>query len=141
MSTVGLKDESPAMTVSPIVENLEAVRNRVAAVTAEGDTDKPPPRLIAVSKTKPLEDLREAYEAGQRIFGENYVSQLGHLRSIAVHLCMIEVVRQRQVVRSIEGGQLLLKPTIINTRVRSNSSSRYAHSSPVCDVPSTLNIN
>lgn len=98
------------MTVSPIVENLEAVRNRVAAVTAEGDTDKPPPRLIAVSKTKPLEDLREAYEAGQRIFGENYVSQLGYLRSIAAHPCVIEVVGQRQVVRSIEGGQLLLKP-------------------------------
>ena len=89
MSAVGLKDESPAMTVSPIVENLEAVRNRVAAVTAEGATDKLPPRLVAVSKTKPLEDLREAYEAGQRIFGENYVSQLGYLRlqSIVVHLC------------------------------------------------------
>lgn len=27
--------------------------------------------LIAVSKTKPVEDLREAYEAGQRLFGEN----------------------------------------------------------------------
>lgn len=28
-------------------------------------------RLIAVSKTKPVEDLQEAYEAGQRLFGEN----------------------------------------------------------------------
>ncbi len=28
-------------------------------------------RLIAVSKTKPIEDLQEAYEAGQRLFGEN----------------------------------------------------------------------
>lgn len=83
MSAVGLKDESPAMTVSSIEENLEAVRSRVAAVTAEGGTDKALPRLIAVSKTKPLEDLREAYEAGQRIFGENYVSRLGYLRSIA----------------------------------------------------------
>lgn len=87
MSTAGLKDESPAMTVSPIVDNLEAVRNRVAAVTAEGGADKPPPRLIAVSKTKPLEDLREAYEAGQRIFGENYVSQLGQLLIIVRNLC------------------------------------------------------
>ena len=75
------------MTVSSIEENLEAVRNRVAAVTAEGGTDKALPRLIAVSKTKPLEDLREAYEAGQRIFGENYVSRLGYLRSIAVYIC------------------------------------------------------
>jgi hypothetical protein len=30
-------------------------------------------RLVAVSKTKPVELLRQAYEAGQRDFGENYV--------------------------------------------------------------------
>jgi uncharacterized pyridoxal phosphate-containing UPF0001 family protein len=30
-------------------------------------------RLVAVSKTKPVEALREAYDAGQRDFGENYV--------------------------------------------------------------------
>jgi hypothetical protein len=33
-------------------------------------------RLVAVSKTKPAEALREAYDAGQRIFGENYVQEL-----------------------------------------------------------------
>lgn len=31
------------------------------------------PRLVAVSKTKPVEALKEAYDAGQRVFGENYV--------------------------------------------------------------------
>jgi PLP dependent protein len=32
--------------------------------------------LVAVSKTKPLEDIRELYELGQRDFGENYVQEL-----------------------------------------------------------------
>ena len=32
--------------------------------------------LVAVSKTKPNEDLLEAYEAGQRIFGENKVQEM-----------------------------------------------------------------
>ncbi|MEZ4787685.1 MAG: YggS family pyridoxal phosphate-dependent enzyme [Flavobacterium haoranii] len=32
--------------------------------------------LVAVSKTKPNADLMEAYNAGQRIFGENYVQEL-----------------------------------------------------------------
>jgi len=32
--------------------------------------------LVAVSKTKPNEDLMEAYEAGQRIFGENKVQEM-----------------------------------------------------------------
>lgn len=44
-----------------IKENLERIRATVPAGT----------RLVAVSKTKPVEDLRAAYEAGQRIFGEN----------------------------------------------------------------------
>jgi pyridoxal phosphate enzyme (YggS family) len=33
-------------------------------------------KLVAVSKTKPIEALREAYDAGQRIFGENKVQEL-----------------------------------------------------------------
>lgn len=32
--------------------------------------------LVAVSKTKPIEDLKEAYEAGQRIFGENKIQEM-----------------------------------------------------------------
>jgi len=33
-------------------------------------------RLIAVSKTKSADDIRDAYDAGQRDFGENYVKEL-----------------------------------------------------------------
>ena len=29
--------------------------------------------LVAISKTKPNEDLMEAYKAGQRVFGENKI--------------------------------------------------------------------
>lgn len=32
--------------------------------------------LVAVSKTKPVEDLMEAYNAGQRIFGENKIQEM-----------------------------------------------------------------
>ena len=32
--------------------------------------------LVAVSKTKPVADLMEAYEAGQRIFGENKIQEM-----------------------------------------------------------------
>ena len=33
-------------------------------------------QLIAVSKTKPVSDIQELYNAGQRVFGENYVQEL-----------------------------------------------------------------
>lgn len=73
MSEAESKAEPKVAALSPIADNLEAVRQCVAKAAAEGA--KPMPRLVAVSKTKPLEDLHEAYEAGQRIFGENYVSR------------------------------------------------------------------
>ena len=33
-------------------------------------------QLVAVSKTKPITDLQEAYNAGQRIFGENKAQEM-----------------------------------------------------------------
>jgi pyridoxal phosphate enzyme (YggS family) len=33
-------------------------------------------KLVAVSKTKPIADIQEAYDAGQRIFGENKVQEM-----------------------------------------------------------------
>ena len=49
-----------------IKDNLQKIQNQI------GDRAC----LVAVSKTKPNEDLIEAYEAGQRIFGENKVQEL-----------------------------------------------------------------
>lgn len=40
-------------------------------------SDLPPDvKLVAVSKTKPLEDIKAAYNCGQRIFGENKIQEL-----------------------------------------------------------------
>ena len=33
-------------------------------------------QLVAVSKTKPVSDIREAYDAGQRLFGENKIQEM-----------------------------------------------------------------
>ena len=49
-----------------IKENLE----RIKATLPEGVT------LIAVSKTKPVSDVQEAYDAGHRNFGENYALEM-----------------------------------------------------------------
>lgn len=49
-----------------IKDNLNTIKSNLP----EGVT------LVAVSKTKPNEDLLEAYEAGQRVFGENKVQEM-----------------------------------------------------------------
>lgn len=40
------------------------------------ETDSLQVQLIAISKTKSVEDIKEAYDAGQRLFGENQVQEL-----------------------------------------------------------------
>jgi pyridoxal phosphate enzyme (YggS family) len=75
--------------------------------------------LVAVSKTKPLEDIQELYTLGQRDFGENYVQELvekarqlpgdirwhfiGHLQSNKVKLIAPFV----QLIQSIDSLKLL----------------------------------
>lgn len=78
--------------------------------------------LVAISKTKPNEDILEAYEAGQRIFGENLVQELvdkyeslpkdiqwhlvGHLQTnkvkyIAPFITLIESVDSLKLLKEI----------------------------------------
>ena len=52
--------------MSSISDNLTQLRGQLP----------PEVLLVAVSKTKPLEDLRTAYDAGQRDFGENRVQEM-----------------------------------------------------------------
>ena len=54
-----------------IQENLEMVRKEIEMTCARYGRRKEEVTLIAVSKTKPLEDLQEAYRAGIRDFGED----------------------------------------------------------------------
>ena len=53
---------------------LQDVLSRIAAVAKSVGTGAP--RLVAVSKTKPIEAVKTAYDAGQLHFGENYVQDL-----------------------------------------------------------------
>ncbi|MDE6219430.1 MAG: YggS family pyridoxal phosphate-dependent enzyme [Lachnospiraceae bacterium] len=59
-----------------IEENLKVVKNVIAAECQKSGRSPEEVTLIAVSKTKPVELLREAYECGCRDFGENKVQEL-----------------------------------------------------------------
>lgn len=56
--------------------NLEKIRSRINASARSAGRDPSTVRLVAVSKTKPAAMVDEAAEAGQLIFGENYVQEL-----------------------------------------------------------------
>lgn len=118
-----------------VKENLAVVQAAIqAAAAARTEALKAPQplpvRLVAVSKTKPVEALREAYDAGQRHFGENYVQELvekvphmpedvqwhfiGHLQSNKVStlvrgcplLACVETVDSEKLARTMDKAWL-----------------------------------
>ncbi len=97
-----------------IADNIKSLKN---------ETDTIKVQLIAVSKTKSIEEIKEAYDAGQRLFGENMVQELvdkyenlpkdiswhliGHLQSnkvkyIAPFISMIQSVDSLKLLQEID---------------------------------------
>lgn len=59
-----------------VQENLRAVREKIEAACQRAGRDPKEVTLIAVSKTKPVEMMEEAYAMGQLDFGENKVQEI-----------------------------------------------------------------
>lgn len=59
-----------------ISDNLKIVRNNIKEAAKSSNRNPDDITLISVSKTKPIEMLKEAYEAGERDFGENKVQEI-----------------------------------------------------------------
>jgi hypothetical protein len=97
-----------------IADNIKSLKNETGSINVT---------LIAVSKTKPVEEIQEAYDAGQRLFGENMVQELvekyeqlphdiqwhliGHLQSnkvkyIAPFISMIQSVDSLKLLQEID---------------------------------------
>lgn len=58
-----------------LVENVARVRERIAAAARRADRNPEEITLMGVSKTFPVERIREAHAAGLRVFGENRVQE------------------------------------------------------------------
>ena len=56
-------------------QRLEKVELRIAAACKRAGRSRDSVRLLAVSKTKPPEAIREAANCGLRLFGENKVQE------------------------------------------------------------------
>ncbi len=111
--------------MSAVAEGLEQVRVRLAAALANAGRPADAVRLVAVSKFQPASAIREAYAAGQRDFGENYVQELqekaaeladltdlrwhliGHLqrnkaRSVVTIASLIHTVHSAELARELD---------------------------------------
>ena len=74
--------------MSNIADRLAEIRARIVAAARSAGRDPASVHLVAVSKTFPIESVREAFEAGQRDFGENRVQEA--LQKVELALQKIE---------------------------------------------------
>jgi pyridoxal phosphate enzyme (YggS family) len=105
-----------------IADRLTEVRARIAAAARSAGRDPSSIRLVAVSKTVPIDLIREAWHAGQRDFGENRVQEglqkiatsadleirwhlLGHLQTNKAR----KAAAAFAAIQSVDSVELLLK--------------------------------
>jgi hypothetical protein len=119
--------------MSSVAARLELVRARIRGAAERAGRDAASVRLIAVSKTQPVEAILAAYAAGQRDFGENYVQELtakaealAHLEDLRWHMIghlqrnkVRHVVRSVSVIHSADSAELVLE---LAKRLRGDSS-------------------
>jgi pyridoxal phosphate enzyme (YggS family) len=59
-----------------ILYNLARINERIRAAAEKAGRDPDSVCLVAVSKTRPVTDIIAAFQAGQKVFGENYIQEL-----------------------------------------------------------------
>jgi pyridoxal phosphate enzyme (YggS family) len=91
----------------PVAENIAQIQTRIAAAARKSGRKVEDITLMAVSKTVPPEKIREAYQAGLRVFGESRVQEmtakaesLQDLRDVSWH--MIGHLQGNKAAKAVE---------------------------------------
>jgi pyridoxal phosphate enzyme (YggS family) len=124
-------------------QRLEAVERRIAAACERAGRPRHEVRLLAVSKTKPPEAVREAADCGLRLFGENKVQEaqakipmcpaglewhlIGHLQTnkakVAAHFFqMVHSVDSLKLLQALETHAGNTLPILLQVNVSGEAS-------------------
>lgn len=77
--------------MSPLSDRYSPVRDRIAAAARRAGRDPGQVKLVAVSKGRPVEAIRELAQLGQRDFGENRVEEAGD-KIIAARIEKLDII-------------------------------------------------
>lgn len=84
------------LTSEEIAANLQTVRDNIEAACRRVGRAPEEVQLCAVSKRKPAQDLRAAMQAGQLLFGENYVQELRDKYEVLGNECTFHMIGHLQ---------------------------------------------
>ncbi|KOC65776.1 Proline synthase co-transcribed bacterial like protein [Habropoda laboriosa] len=113
--------------MAELAESLKVVRDKIAIACSKRPLEYKyfEPRLVAVSKLQPPELILEAYKAGQRHFGENYVNELvekgNHVqileKCIDIHWHFIGHLQRNKVNKILNVPNLYIIETVDNEKL------------------------
>ena len=124
-----------------IRDNIEAVRENILSAAARSGRDASEIKLVAVSKTKPVELIREAVDAGIADLGENKVQELtakyDEIKNVNWHLIGH---LQRNKVKYIAGKTALIH-SVDSFELAAEINKRSAAIENVQDVLIQVNVS
>ena len=121
-------------------ENYDEVEKKIAAACARSGRSRSEVTLIAVSKTKPADMVRQVYELGQRDFGENKVQELTGKAEILpgdIRWHMIGHLQQNKVKYIV--GKVCLIHSVDSLRLAETISREAVKHG--CTVPVLIEVN
>lgn len=124
-----------------ICENLKEVEAKIEAACKRAGRDRSEVTLIAVSKTKPVEMLEEAYGIGIREFGENKVQEMMDKYEVMpkdIHWHMIGHL-QRNKVKYLMGKAALIH-SVDSLRLAEEISAQSVKHEVTTDILIEVNI-
>lgn len=124
-----------------VKENLEEVERRIQAACDRAGRDRSEVTLIAVSKTKPVPMLQEAYDTGIREFGENKVQEMMDKYDVLpsdIHWHMIGHL-QRNKVKYLMGKSYLIH-SVDSLRLAQEISAQSVKHNVTTDILIEVNI-
>lgn len=121
---------------------IDSVRQRIGRACASAGRDSASVQLVAVSKGHPEEAIRAAYDAGIRVFGENYAQELASKASAlsdlpGIHWRFVGHL-QRNKIKLIEEARATVD-TVDSVRLARAISARAAERG--MDVEVLLQVN
>eukprot|EP01026_Neomeris_dumetosa_P014569 TRINITY_DN15347_c0_g1_i1.p2 TRINITY_DN15347_c0_g1~~TRINITY_DN15347_c0_g1_i1.p2 ORF type:complete len:262 (-),score=33.03 TRINITY_DN15347_c0_g1_i1:332-1117(-) len=146
MQTCSSQEVVKVQTGVQVAQSLQNILSKINEVHAKANTTQQFPRLVAVSKTKSVTLIQEAYDAGHRYFGENYPQELmekapqlpqdiqwhfiGHLQSNKAkklveqvpNLSVIETVDNEKLANKLDAAVLATNRPPLNVMIQVNTS-------------------
>lgn len=125
-----------------INHNIAEVRQRIAAAARRTGRDPNEIALMAVTKTQPPERIREAYDAGVRLFGENRVQEFAGKLAALIDLKDAEwhLIGHLQTNKAAKAAELFLAVDSVDSlrlAEKLNSSARQLNK----QLPVQIEIN